>query len=375
VVELLAEVSAVLYITGGEPTMRTDLVEILKHARKSGISYIAMNTNALLLRDHEEILDLLDNLVISVDSLEVGRRDTVLATQPENIQKLLDNVRWAATQQKARGFTLTITSVLTPGQIADARKVRDFTYSIGAQYSCQGVSVERLPSVDLPKDPEYHAFLNELIADKRSGKNISGSELYLSGVRDHRPYQCTPTAAPHVDWLGRLAYPCREMPDHIWIDLAEAGSYKAALAEGERQYHAPPPTDCMRCGERCYVEVSTLVRNPGKLPFEVAGYLKQWAANRGTKANVRSSNGASNGAAKANGAHGNGAGNGTSAANGAGNGTSAANGAGNGTANGAANGAGNGTANGAGNGTSAANGANGATNGTAATNGAPRVNG
>src|SRR5262245_6031570 len=67
IVELLAEVSDVLYITGGEPTMRTDLVEILQHARKSGIQYIAMNTNALLLRDHEEILNQLDNLVISVD--------------------------------------------------------------------------------------------------------------------------------------------------------------------------------------------------------------------------------------------------------------------------------------------------------------------
>jgi MoaA/NifB/PqqE/SkfB family radical SAM enzyme len=283
---MLAEVADVLYVTGGEPTMRTDLVEILKHARKSGFQYIAMNTNALLLRDHEQILDQLDNLVISVDSMEVGRRDTVLATQPDNIKKLFENVRWAASQQKERGFTLTITSVLTPGQIPDARKVRDFTYSIGAQYSCQGISVDRLPSIELPRDPEYHAFINELIADKRAGKNISGSELYLSGVRDRRPYQCTPTAAPHIDWLGRLAYPCRELPDHIWIDLLEAGSYRAALAEGERQYGAPPPNDCMRCGERCYVEVSTLVRNPTHLAGEVVGYLRQWSQTRAIKSSA-----------------------------------------------------------------------------------------
>jgi hypothetical protein len=219
----------------------------------------------------------------------VGRRDTVLATQPENIRKLFDNVRWAAEQQKSLGFTLTITSVLTPGQIADARKVRDFCFEIGAQFSCQGVSIDRLPSKELAADTAYQDFMNELIADKRAGKNISGSELYLSGVRDRRPYRCTPTAAPHVDWLGRLAYPCREMPDHIWIDMVQAGSYRAALAEGERQYQAPPPNDCMRCGERCYVEVSTLVRNPGQLPFEVAGYLKQWVGNRGVKAEVTSS--------------------------------------------------------------------------------------
>ena len=286
VASLLAEEADVLYITGGEPTMRTDLVEILRHARSAGFKYIAMNTNATKLHDHADVLDQLDNLVISIDSMDVPRRDTTLAGQPKVMAKIFENVRWAASQQKDRAFILTIPSVLTPGQIADARRVRDFAYEIGAQYSCQGISIDRLPSKELPADPEYHAFINELIADKRAGKNVSGSELYLSGVRDRRPYQCTPTAAPHVDWLGRLAYPCRELPDHVWIDMVEAGSYRAALAEGERVYKAPPPANCMRCGERCYVEVSTLVRNPKTLATEVAGYLGQWAKNRSTKSKV-----------------------------------------------------------------------------------------
>jgi molybdenum cofactor biosynthesis enzyme MoaA len=65
---MLADVADVLYITGGEPTMRADLIEILRHARSSGFKYIAMNTNATKLRDHAGLLDELDNLVISVDS-------------------------------------------------------------------------------------------------------------------------------------------------------------------------------------------------------------------------------------------------------------------------------------------------------------------
>jgi hypothetical protein len=59
-----------LYVTGGEPTPRLDLADLLAHARSRGIRYLAMNTNAVRLREHEEIPGLLDNLVISLDDLD-----------------------------------------------------------------------------------------------------------------------------------------------------------------------------------------------------------------------------------------------------------------------------------------------------------------
>src|SRR5690242_7739251 len=70
VVEMLSEVSDVLYLTGGEPTLCPDLLGVLRHAKSCGFDYVAMNTNALTLRDHEAIMDYLDMLVISLDSME-----------------------------------------------------------------------------------------------------------------------------------------------------------------------------------------------------------------------------------------------------------------------------------------------------------------
>ena len=280
IAEMLAVECDFLYVTGGEPLMNPDIAEILAHARRSGFKYVAMNTNALLLRDNEEVLKYLDNLVISVDSLDIGRRDDTLAAQPDNIRKLLDNVRWAAANQKAGGYTLTITSVISPGLVADARRVMEFCFEIGAQFSAQHLSApDRMPDAELDRDPEFGRFMADLLAAKRAGKPVSGSELYLNHVQEAIPYACTPTVSPRVDWMGRLAYPCRELPNHIWVDMLGAGSYRAALAEAEKQWGAPPG-DCSRCGERCYVELSTLVRNPTKFASEAVGYLRQYAGTR-----------------------------------------------------------------------------------------------
>lgn len=265
ILDILSAETQVLYVTGGEPTMNQDLVAILRHARDVGFRYIAMNTNALTLHEHGDVLDCLDHLVISVDSVEQGRWDDTLATQPKNIRRLLENVRWAASQQRHRGFQLTITSVVTPGRVAAARAVRDFAFSIGAEFSAQHLSVHRIPSAELSADPEFHAFMRELLSDKRAGKGVSGSHFYLEAIdqrADRQSFACTPTAAPHVDWRGMLAFPCRELPDHVLVDLVAAGSYRAALEEGARRFGGPPPGDCHRCGERCYVELSTLTRHP-----------------------------------------------------------------------------------------------------------------
>jgi MoaA/NifB/PqqE/SkfB family radical SAM enzyme len=284
IVDLLANEIRVLYLTGGEPTLRDDIGEILRYARERGVRYLAMNTNGLLLHRRPEVMDHLDTLTISLDSLEHGRRDSTLAHRPAQVRRLLDNVRWVASQQQPRGFTCVVTCVVMPGMVDDARRVMEFCFEVGAEFSIQHLTEERVRSPALKRDPEFRIFVDEMIAAKRAGKPISGSQLYLETVRDQIPFRCTPTAVPHIDHLGRLSFPCRELRNHLLVDLLSAGSLRAALAEGVRRYGLPP-VDCSSCPDRCYVEISSLTHHPSWMVREVFGYLSrqvsaQWSRRR-----------------------------------------------------------------------------------------------
>jgi hypothetical protein len=155
----------------------------------------------------------------------------------------------------------------------------EFCFSVGAAFSIQHLTVMHegvgaLRSRELAVDPEFPALIDAMLDAKRRGLPVSGGRLYLQATRDRRLFACTPTAVPHVDHLGRLAYPCRELQDHVKVDLLAAGSLRAALLDGY-QHYGPPPVACPRCPDRCYVEMSNLVRNPADLVREAVGYVRQ----------------------------------------------------------------------------------------------------
>src|SRR5688572_19581051 len=77
ILEIVRKDCDVLYMTGGEPLLRNDIEEIVGHARSLEFSYIGMNTNGLLLPTREKVLDGLNNIVISLDSLDEQKLDRV----------------------------------------------------------------------------------------------------------------------------------------------------------------------------------------------------------------------------------------------------------------------------------------------------------
>jgi len=59
--------------TGGEPLVRSDLVEVLLFAKKLGF-YIMLNTNATLITDASKFKGLVDNVLVSLKTYESGYR-------------------------------------------------------------------------------------------------------------------------------------------------------------------------------------------------------------------------------------------------------------------------------------------------------------
>lgn len=279
-IRMLRDACETLYLTGGEPLLRPDIVELLAYARAQKFVYLAMNTNGLLLHTRPEVVKYLDNLVISMDGLDEGRDDPELPKQKNHIKQLLDNIAWAASLRKTNPkFVCTVTSVVRPGRVAEARRVMEHCFSVGADFSIQHLTVIQegvgaVPSPKLVEDPEFPAFLDAMIAAKRKGLPVSGSELYLRTIRDRKRFACTPTVVPHVDYRGWLSYPCREIKGYVKVDMLKAGSLKAAMREGAKLY-GKPPRDCSQCPDRCYVETSALINRPSSLFASVTGYLKQ----------------------------------------------------------------------------------------------------
>jgi len=280
VIRIIRDACEALYFTGGEPLMRPDIVELLAYARAQKFIYLAMNTNGLLLHHRPEVVQHLDNLVISMDGLDEGRDDPGLTKRSKQVQQLLDNIAWAASLRKRNPkFVCTVTSVVRPGRVAEARRVMEHCFAMGADFSIQHLTVikEGVGAVRSPRlvaDPEFSAFMDEMIKAKRDGLPVSGSYLYLRTIRDQKPFACTPTVVPHIDHMGRLDYPCREISGRIKVDVLKAGSLKAAMAEGARRYGSPPK-NCSQCPDRCYVETAALINRPTTLAQSVTGYLRQ----------------------------------------------------------------------------------------------------
>jgi MoaA/NifB/PqqE/SkfB family radical SAM enzyme len=271
VISIIKKSMDVLYVTGGEPLVRDDIEELLKHAVDVGFSYVAMNTNGSLLPKKEKVIDYLNNLVISLDSLNAEKYDPILGMKKGTAQRVIDTIKRFAPEQKKRNFTMTINCVVTPETIQDAIDVMDFCWEHEIYYTAQPQNVGESVHPKLRNNPDYQALVQRVLDGKKAGRTVSGSFVYFEQMRDLSRHQCYPTIAPHIDAQGNLWYPCRPI-GAVSTNLLEVGSYEEALRRGKEIY-GNPPEGCDRCRMRCYAELSTLVKNPHRMLEETTRYL------------------------------------------------------------------------------------------------------
>jgi MoaA/NifB/PqqE/SkfB family radical SAM enzyme len=277
IVEILHQDMDVLYLTGGEPLLRNDIVEICAHARKLGYAYIGMNTNGLLLPKREAVLDYLDNVVISLDSLNTAKLDAIYGVGEGTAKKVMDNVAYYATHKKGRKYRLTVNCVVTPETVDDCEAVMEYCFLHGAEFTVTPQNLGVRPHPGLLGNDRYRAFMERLVREKEAGKPVSGARIYYQQMVDFTPFQCYPTLTARIDPEGNVSFPCRPLDDEGLYggkagNLLETGSLRQVMEQGRSRWGRS--IECYdRCYMRCHAELSLLVRNPTKLLHETVHYL------------------------------------------------------------------------------------------------------
>jgi MoaA/NifB/PqqE/SkfB family radical SAM enzyme len=250
-----------LYISGGEPLLRKDLRPLLEHALTLDFASISMVTNMSLMHRQPELLELVDNLVVSLDMLDEARCAQVLGCRPAVVRRIRSNVEFAASRQRELGFRMAANFVITPQSLGDVHRVLDFCRAHGIRLTVgPELSFDGHVSPDLREDPRYPALLQELLCRRDTDPAILDSRLYLETLRDQAPFPCFPSLTPRISPMGGLYYPCRPIGG-LEIDLLAAGSFAEAVQEGQRRY-GPAPRCRGRCPMNCYTTPSLFMTNP-----------------------------------------------------------------------------------------------------------------
>ncbi|MFZ5822662.1 MAG: radical SAM protein [Chloroflexota bacterium] len=280
-----------LWLTGGEPLLHPQIGELLAYARNElKFREISLITNGVLLknvmaslreaipdstgrllraeehRPRNDMLSLLDRLIVSLDSVEPRTLNQV-SVPDAYANTVIENVRAAASLQKAYGFKLILNAVITPETLSDMDSLLAFCEENGARISFSPQSVNNLPRYELVTSPGYRAFIEKLIALKKRGAPILGSLSYFKMLLDQTPYECYPTLIPRILPDGWLTYPCRPMEKAGGeqggraVNLLDVQTWEEAWKAAVKMY-GDAPTSCVSCFQQCYAEPSLMQAKP-----------------------------------------------------------------------------------------------------------------
>jgi len=256
-----------LWLTGGEPLMHPQLLDLLTYARNElGFREISLITNGTLLSQNRHLLPFLHNLIISLDSVDPQALNMV-SIPDAYAETVISNAREAAALQKEYNFKLILNAVITPETLPGMDKLLAFCTENQVHISFSPQAVNNLPRYDLVTSIEYRAFIEKVIELKKQGAPILGSNTYLNTLLDQTPYECYPTIVPRILPDGWLAYPCRPMEKANGeqggraVNLLSVDQWDEAWTIAKHKY-GEAPTSCVSCFQQCYAEPSLMQAHP-----------------------------------------------------------------------------------------------------------------
>jgi len=246
-VSLIRKSTTVFDVTGGEPMVREDLEELLRHAKAQGLTTI-LNTKGIGIGERPELVESCDVLVLSVETLEVDKLAGIIRRPRETAQKLLQALEDGLRLTRARKKKMVVSLVAMPGNLDDIGPVLRWCLQHGAVFQIAPQMVGMLPPKELYANPRYQRAMDEVIEAKVRTNLVVGAMGYLKNLRELKSARCTPLLLADIRPDGGLYYPCIELK-YFRQNVLAHGGIDAAQRASARDF-GPVPTDC---GERCQI--------------------------------------------------------------------------------------------------------------------------
>jgi MoaA/NifB/PqqE/SkfB family radical SAM enzyme len=264
VLEKIRPGNPALAITGGETLIRPDLVEILRRARKLKFSPLTLATNALLLDKNESVLQYVDYLVISLDSVNFTKWDAVLGVRGA-AKEILSNIqRYKLLEQRFR-YRMIINCVVTSSTIDDVYEVLEFCRNLDVPLGIVPQNNWTVPDKDLISNPAYSRLIRNVIAMKQNGCRIGVSDLFLWQILTFPKHNCYPSLVPKVYPDGSVFYPCRHL-NRVYGNILDYPSLVNMMKEAYQREALPEcSSDSQKCYMSCYLEFANALEHPASL--------------------------------------------------------------------------------------------------------------
>jgi len=235
-----------IVITGGEPTLRADIEELVDAARfYCKFRSVLLITNGTLLDRKPAILSAVTGLVVSLDALAADPSNAL--SKPAALPKVIENLKLAK-EILGSPQRITISTVIEEWNIGEVEKLLDWCGEQGFVFAAQSAQMEKMPNLKLLQNPKYQALVDKIIERRRAGTQaINGTPRTIDTLLRFRSFQCYPTMFPRVYPNGDVFYPCEPLRK-VAGNLLKDKSLKKIFARGKKIYGDIPP-----CQGICYL--------------------------------------------------------------------------------------------------------------------------
>lgn len=223
-----------IVFTGGEPTLRPDIEELVAAARQSlRFRSVMLITNGTLLDRRLSLFENLTGLVISLDALTMDPTNAL--SKPAALPKVMENIALARARMP-HPRTITISTVIEEWNIGEIERILDWAGEQGFVFATQSALKEKLPNLRLIENQRYLDLVRKIIERRKQNiQPINGTPRSIETLLRFGDFQCFPTMFPRVYPNGDVFYPCEPLRK-IGGNLLREGSLAKVFARGRKLY-------------------------------------------------------------------------------------------------------------------------------------------